>query len=346
MASQDYNDRLLSKLISIKPGVRFVSESPDRLFAITLTHGLEFTGIATVKTIRAILQRLSEPIERNKLIEDLVHSGVASYALASKTVEVLEGASCIAYLNVHCASRHQKTRDFFSALNREFEEHTVQQKVAVIAPRETLASIDNALASAFGERIQFSIDTVEDLRLAESSIFCTAVPPTLVLCWGYPYRSPICREINRRAVTSGIPTLFGACDGLTGFVGPLVQGQDFPCLNCAVQRLVSASGMEGEPVYYPEPDNDGVCMGHAVHHPVHNLYVMGAFVLESAKFVQGFPTVSIGSLWEHSFFDATSVRRPVLRTPNCGVCRPTFARRLGWNAIHPEIRISEIDNNE
>jgi len=331
----------LSALYGLRPGAELFRPSLDTIQIVFANHTATFSGKAVADGVVALASALEEVKTRDAaLTESAEISGLAPEFL-QLVFDLLVSSACL--FRTDSTSELGMPRKGIAAFlasigaDPNYNYDQKRGRVVLITPAACSASIEQLLQLNELQPYTMALEANGEYNEIVARALSSS-DPTPVLCWGYSYRSPVAREVNKLCLSQGREALFGFCEGIVGRIGPWLIPQNGPCLECLLQRLLSNAGraeLEVDKTYQlayqlkvPELKPT---------HPGFEALVASAFALEAARIAWRLQPSCLGGVLEHSFVEHSVVRRSVLRAPRCPACRPERPRRLPWNAVYPQV---------
>jgi bacteriocin biosynthesis cyclodehydratase domain-containing protein len=331
----------LSALYGLRPGAELFRSSLDRVQVVFANHTATFSGKAVVDGVVALSSVLGEVKTRDAALTESAEISGLTPEFLQLVFDLLVSSACLFRIdsNSKLGMPRKGVAAFLASIGTDPNLNYDQRRgrVVLITPATRSASIQQLLQLNELEPYTVALEANGEYKDPVTRALSSS-DATPVLCWGYSYRSPLAREVNKLCVSQGREALFGFCEGLVGRIGPWLIPQNGPCLECLLQRLLSNSGraeLEVDKAYQRAYELKVPELKPT--HPGFEALVASAFALEAARIAWRLQPSCLGGVLEHSFVDHSVVRRTVLRAPRCPACRPERPRRLAWNAIYPQV---------
>ena len=321
----------------LRPGAELLSASEDKLHISFANHTVTFTNMMVIRAVRALVTEMECGGGSGQVTDRAARRTGLDRDLVGYVLRMLDASHCLYWSDCQTARVNGDTALalHFSSVGDDpiAAMTTLRESRPLVLATEARAncldvslkacciSVDIAMISE-GSSIDAIAEVIQDRRSTEGQ---------LIVAWGFPYRAPAARMINSVAM-SGMPVLFGSCDGLIGRIGPLVIPRHTPCLECLNSRLLSHSGAEERSAYdaYRLRHADSV----ARQNPTHPLFlnaVSALFVLELQEILLNRPPATLGGIIDVVYNEASLQRRTLLKAPRCEACASAKPSRVAWN---------------
>ena len=324
-------------LIKLRPRASIFEISPERVQISFANHSATFQGAPVVKGMMALIPLLQAGGEKDVVTAAASKTTQLEQSFLEYLIGLLENANCLYEESepVHLTVAQATLAEFYASAGQD----PVPTLATLAAARPVIAAPESArdsLADALGiAGISADFADIPNGSSCDAAVACfeerLADSAGILVAWDFPYRSPFARRLNDLALKLSVPALFGACEGLSGRIGPYVVPRNTPCLECLNNRLLANAGAPERIAYEQYRSNHANAI--PAPWPTHPLFrdaVERLFVLELVQILLNRPPRTIGGLLELSFAEASIERHPVYKVPRFEACYPKRPPRLPW----------------
>jgi bacteriocin biosynthesis cyclodehydratase domain-containing protein len=335
-------------VLRLRPGGRVFEISPERLQISFPNHTATFQGAPVAKGLRALIPLLQPGGPKSELAAAASEQSGLQPKFLEYLLDLLSNSNCLyeGTGEVDTPLADEPLAEFYASVGQD-PAHNLEMLAAarpvIAAPVSRRESLSDALRAGglSADLVDIHPGTSCAAALAQIRMLPGGSTP-LLIGWDFPYRSPFARLLNDLALELSMPALFGACEGLTGRIGPYIIPRNTPCLECFNSRMLANAGVQERTAYAEcrARDTDAVAAPWPAH-PLFHDAIERLFVLELSQILLGLPPRTIGGVVEYSFADGSIVRRPVYKVPRCEACYPPKPPRIPWNVKFPAPVVKE-----
>jgi len=233
----------------LRPGAELLEVSEDKLHISFANYTVTFTTPVVTGIVKDLLAAMEHGGCQDEVINRVATHGNLEPGLVGYVFEMLVSSHCLYWSDPKGTSKtdNDALGDFFASIGEDPE---LPKRVLEAARPLVLTS--DASERILAEGFSASGICAEVVHFVPGTpIACVAdqikqrltSDISMIVSWDLSYRSPAARIINEIAM-SGVPVLFGACEGLIGRIGPYVLPRSTPCLECLNSRLLTHGGAE------------------------------------------------------------------------------------------------------